>query len=30
LTKICKDLRKAISLGDDNRMVLKAFEKHCE
>ena len=30
LTKICEDLKKAISLGDDNRMVLNAFEKHCE
>ena len=30
LAKICSDLKKAISLGDDNRMVLNAFEKHCE
>ncbi len=29
LTKICTDLKKAISLGDDNRMVLEALEKHC-
>jgi len=28
-TKICADLKKAISLGDDNWMVLEAIEKHC-
>jgi antitoxin component YwqK of YwqJK toxin-antitoxin module len=30
LAKICEDLQKGISLGDDNRMVLNAFDKHCE
>ncbi|QEC52675.1 hypothetical protein EDD80_107136 [Anseongella ginsenosidimutans] len=30
LMKICKDLHKAISLGDDSQMVLEALEKHCE
>ena len=30
LTKICADLKKAVSLGDDNWMVLKALEKHCK
>ncbi len=29
LTKICSDLNKAVSLGDDNWMVLEALEKHC-
>ncbi|SFC95312.1 Antitoxin component YwqK of the YwqJK toxin-antitoxin module [Zunongwangia mangrovi] len=29
LTKICADLNKAVSLGDDNWMVLEALEKHC-
>ena len=29
LTKICADLKKAISLGDNNSMVLEAMEKHC-
>ena len=29
LTKICSDLKKAVSLGDDNWMVLEALEKHC-
>lgn len=28
-TKICADLKKAVSLGDDNWMVLEALEKHC-
>ena len=30
LTKICMDLKKAISLGDDNWMVLEALKKHCK
>lgn len=30
LTKICADLKKAVSLGDDNWMVLDALEKHCK
>lgn len=30
LTKICADLKKAISLGDDNWMVLEALEKYCK
>ncbi|UII24227.1 hypothetical protein [Fulvivirga ligni] len=30
LTKICADLNKAVSLGDDNWMVLDALEKHCK
>ena len=30
LTKICADLNKAVSLGDDNWMVLEALEKHCK
>jgi antitoxin component YwqK of YwqJK toxin-antitoxin module len=30
LTKICADLKKAVSLGDDNWMVLEALEKHCK
>lgn len=30
LAKICADLKKAVSLGDDNRMVLEALEKHCK
>jgi tetratricopeptide (TPR) repeat protein len=29
LTKICSDLKKAVSLGDDNWMVLEALKKHC-
>ncbi|MEL7227909.1 MAG: hypothetical protein AAGL17_24525, partial [Cyanobacteria bacterium J06576_12] len=29
ITKICSDLKKAVSLGDDNRMVLEALEKYC-
>lgn len=29
LTKICADLKKAVSLGDNNWMVLEALEKHC-
>lgn len=29
LTKICADLKKAVSLGDDNWMVLEALETHC-
>lgn len=29
LIKVCADLNKAVSLGDDNRMVLDALEKHC-
>ena len=28
--KICKDLNKAVSLGDKNWMVLDALKKHCE
>jgi antitoxin component YwqK of YwqJK toxin-antitoxin module len=30
LTKICADLKNAVSLGDDNWMVLEALEKHCK
>jgi antitoxin component YwqK of YwqJK toxin-antitoxin module len=30
LVKICADLKKAISLGDDNWRVLQALEKHCK
>jgi antitoxin component YwqK of YwqJK toxin-antitoxin module len=30
LIKMCKDLNKAVSLGDNNRMVLEALEKHCK
>ncbi|WP_299246220.1 tetratricopeptide repeat protein [uncultured Aquimarina sp.] len=30
LIKICADLKKAVSLGDDNWMVLEALEKHCK
>jgi tetratricopeptide (TPR) repeat protein len=30
LNKICIDLKKAVSLGDDNGMVLEALKKHCE
>ncbi|MFD2542109.1 hypothetical protein ACFSSB_07230 [Lacinutrix gracilariae] len=30
LDKICADLKKAVSLGDDNWMVLEALEKHCK
>jgi antitoxin component YwqK of YwqJK toxin-antitoxin module len=30
LMKICKDLNKAVSLGDNNQMVLEALKKHCE
>jgi len=30
LTKICADLKKAVSLGDDNWMVLDALEKYCK
>jgi len=30
LTKICADLKKAISLGDNNSMVLEALEKYCK
>jgi len=30
LIRVCEDLSKAISLGDKNRMVLKARQKHCE
>ncbi|QJP35446.1 tetratricopeptide repeat protein [Nonlabens sp. Ci31] len=29
LTKVCIDLNKAVSLGDDNWMVLEAVKKHC-
>jgi len=29
LNKICADLYKAISLGDENQMVLNAFDKYC-
>jgi len=29
LVKICKDLNKAVSLGDENEMVLEALEKYC-
>lgn len=30
LTKICIDLKKAVSLGDKNWMVLEALKKHCK
>jgi hypothetical protein len=30
LTKVCDDLNKAVSLGDDNWMALQAVEKHCK
>jgi antitoxin component YwqK of YwqJK toxin-antitoxin module len=30
LTRICTDLKKAVSLGDDNSMVLEAIEKYCK
>jgi antitoxin component YwqK of YwqJK toxin-antitoxin module len=30
LLKICKDLKKAVSLGDNNKMVLDALKKHCK
>jgi antitoxin component YwqK of YwqJK toxin-antitoxin module len=30
LVKICEDLNKAVSLGDDNQMVLAAVNEHCE
>jgi tetratricopeptide (TPR) repeat protein len=30
LTKICADLNKAVSFGDDNWMVLEALEKYCK
>jgi tetratricopeptide (TPR) repeat protein len=30
LTKICADLKKAVSLGDDNWMVLETLEEHCK
>ena len=30
LKLICADLKKAVSLGDDNWMVLEALEKHCK
>lgn len=30
LTKICEDLYKAVSLGDNNWMVIEAVKKHCE
>jgi len=30
LKKVCDDLKKAVSLGDDNWMVLEALEKHCK
>ncbi len=30
LTKICADLKKAVSLGDANWMVLEALENHCK
>jgi antitoxin component YwqK of YwqJK toxin-antitoxin module len=29
LKKICKDLNKAVSLGDKNEMILEALEKYC-
>lgn len=29
LTKICTDLNKAVSLGDNNQMVLKALKEYC-
>ena len=30
LNKICADLKKAVSLGDDDWMVLEGMEKHCK
>ena len=30
MAKICQDLNKAVSLGDDNHMVLDALEKYCK
>ena len=30
MTKICQDLNKAVSLGDDNHMILDALEKYCK
>ncbi len=30
LLKICKDLKKAVSLGDNNQMVLETLKKHCK
>jgi len=30
ILKICEDLNKAISLGDDKKMVLEAYNKYCE
>ncbi len=30
LKQVCEDLRKAVSLGDDNAMVLEAFKKYCK
>lgn len=30
LTKICADLKMAVSLGDDNWMVLEELDKHCK
>ena len=30
LEKICKDLEKAVSLGDENWMILEAVKKYCE
>jgi len=29
LEKICEDLNKAISLGDNSEMVLEALKTHC-
>lgn len=29
LIKMCNDLNKAVSLGDNNQMVLGALKKHC-
>jgi antitoxin component YwqK of YwqJK toxin-antitoxin module len=30
LIKICEDLNKAVSLGDNNKMVLEELKKYCE
>lgn len=30
LFKVCSDLNKAVSLGDENMMVLEALEKYCK
>ena len=30
LIKICEDLNKAVSLGDNNQMVLEELKKHCK